>query len=409
MTTLKSASILVVDDNPTNLKVLLDFLQQVNYKVTIAKSGENALSKAIRNQPDLILLDVLMPGIDGFETCSRLKANEQTRNIPVIFMTALSETVNKVKGLQLGAVDYITKPFDHDEVLARIEVHLDLKAAQLQLIQEFGQSTLGELVAGIAHEINNPVNFVYGNLAHASQYHQEIMHLLDLYETYYPNPHPEIKDWQEKIDLDFLKQDYFKLLDSMKQGAERIKSTVIALQTFSRLDQSEYKVVNLHEGIDSIFSLIEHRLQTKPYRPAIKVVKNYYDLPLIPCYCAQLNQAFMNVFINGVDAIDAKFSAPEQDRNNNQTPQLSVTTSLEERDNRRYAQIQIADNGVGMSASLQQRMFEQFFTTKTMGKGTGLGLAIARQIIEEKHQGIIACQSELGQRTEFTLLIPYPD
>ncbi|MDJ1169060.1 response regulator [Roseofilum sp. BLCC_M154] len=409
MTTLKSASILVVDDNPTNLKVLLDFLQQVNYKVTIAKSGENALSKAIRNQPDLILLDVLMPGIDGFETCSRLKANEQTRNIPVIFMTALSETVNKVKGLQLGAVDYITKPFDHDEVLARIEVHLDLKAAQLQLIQEFGQSTLGELVAGIAHEINNPVNFVYGNLAHAGQYHQEIMHLLDLYETYYPNPHPEIQDWQEKIDLDFLKQDYFRLLASMKQGAERIKSTVIALQTFSRLDQSEYKAVNLHEGIDSIFSLIEHRLQQKPYRPAIKVVKNYYDLPLIRCYCAQLNQVFMNLLINGVDAIDAKFSAPEQDRNNNQTPQLSVTTSLEERDNRRYAQIQIADNGVGMSASLQQRMFEQFFTTKTMGKGTGLGLAIARQIIEEKHQGIIACQSELGQRTEFTLLIPYPD
>jgi signal transduction histidine kinase len=409
MTNLQYSSILVVDDNPTNLKVLLDLLQQTNYKVTIAKSGENAVSRAIRIQPDLILLDVLMPGIDGFETCRRLKANEQTRNIPVIFMTALSETVNKIKGLQLGAVDYITKPFDHDEVLARIQVHLDLKAAQLQLIQEFGQSTLGELVAGIAHEINNPVNFVYGNLAHASQYHQEIMHLLDLYETYYPNPHPEIQDWQEKIDLDFLKQDYFRLLASMKQGAERIKSTVIALQTFSRLDQSEYKVVNLHEGIDSIFSLIEHRLQTKPYRPAIKVVKNYHDLPLIRCYCAQLNQVFMNLLINGVDAIDAKFSAPEQDGDHHQTPQLSVTTCLEERDNRRYAQIQIADNGVGMSESVQQRMFEQFFTTKIMGKGTGLGLAIARQIIEEKHQGTIACHSERGKRTEFTLLIPYPD
>lgn len=409
MKTVQSASILIVDDNPTNLKVLLDLLQQVNYKVTIAKSGENALSKATRNQPDLILLDVLMPGIDGFETCRRLKANKQTQNIPVIFMTALSETINKVKGLQLGAVDYITKPFEHDEVLARIKVHLDLKAAQLQLIQEFGQSTLGELVAGIAHEINNPVNFVYGNLAYASQYHQEVMHLLDLYENHYPDPHPEIKDWQEKIDLSFLKQDYFKLLDSMNQGAERIKSAVIALRTFSRLDQSEYKAVNLHEGIESIFKLIEHRLQPKPYRPAINVVKNYHDLPLIRCYCAQLNQVFMNLLINGVDAIDAKFSAPQQNGDNNQTPQLSITTSLEEHDNRRYAQIQIADNGVGMSEAVQQRMFEQFFTTKTLGKGTGLGLAIARQIIEENHQGTITCQSERGKKTEFTLLIPYPD
>lgn len=410
MTNLPSSSILVVDDNPTNLKVLFDVLQDCNYKVTIAKNGENALRKAQLTQPDLILLDVLMPGIDGFETCRRLKANEQTRNIPVIFMTALSETVNKVKGLKLGAIDYITKPFDHDEVLARIQVHLDLKAAQLKLIQEFGQSTLGQLVAGIAHEINNPVNFVYGNLDYATEYHQEIMHLLELYERHYPDPHPEIKEWESQIDLPFLKKDYFQLLDSMKIGAERIKGLVISLRIFSRLDQSEYKLANLHEGIESIFNLVEHRLQEKPYRPAIEVVKDYADLPLIRCYPAQLNQVLMNLLINGIDAINAKFSAGPQEEDKESTiPQLRITTCLEEQENRRYAQIQIADNGGGISEAVQQRMFEQFFTTKKMGKGTGLGLAIARQIIEEKHHGTIAYQSELGKGTEFTLLIPYPN
>ncbi len=410
MTNLLSSSILVVDDNPTNLKVLFDVLQDYNYKVTIAKNGENALRKAQLTQPDLILLDVLMPGIDGFETCRRLKANEQTRSIPVIFMTALSETVNKVKGLKLGAVDYITKPFDHDEVLARIQVHLDLKAAQLKLIQEFGQSTLGQLVAGIAHEINNPVNFVYGNLDYATEYHQEIMHLLELYERHYPDPHPEIKEWESQIDLPFLKKDYFQLLDSMKIGAERIKGLVISLRIFSRLDQSEYKLANLHEGVESIFNLIEHRLQEKPYRPAITVVKNYADLPLIRCYPAQLNQVLMNLLINGIDAIDTKCSVePQEEEKKNTRPQLRITTRLKEQENRRYAQIQIADNGGGISEAVQQRMFEQFFTTKKMGKGTGLGLAIARQIIEEKHHGTIAYHSELGKGTEFTLLIPYPE
>lgn len=236
------------------------------------------------------------------------------------------------------------------------------------------------------------------------------MHLLELYETHHPDPHPQIKDWQDKIDLSFLKKDYFQLLNSMNTGTERIKNVVIALRTFSRIDQSEYKVCNLQEGVESTLNLIEHRLHEKTYRAAVEVVKFYNELPLIHCYPAQLNQVFMNLLINGIDAIDAKFSAePQAEENKSTMPQLRITTCLEERDNKRYAQIQIADNGMGMSEAVQQRMFEQFFTTKKIGKGTGLGLAIARQIIEEKHHGTIAYQSELGKGTEFTLLIPYPD
>ena len=407
MTAQTTASILVVDDNPTNLKVLLDLLTSSQYRVTIAKNGENALLKAQRTLPNLILLDVLMPGIDGFETCRRLKANKVTQNIPVIFMTALSDTVNKVKGLQLGAVDYITKPFDRDEVLARIQVHIELQKAQLQLIQEAGLATLGELVADIAHEINNPVNFISGNLVHAAQYQEDLVALLGLYERHYPNPHTEIEMCREEIDLNFMKTDINRLFKSMKTGSDRIKDIVISLRSFAKLDESESKLANLQEGLKNTLTLIERRLHAKDNRQAIEVIENYDSLPLIQCYPAQLNQVFMNLFVNAIDAIDAKswhdFSPYREEK---PIPKLRISTTLEESIATPYAHISIADNGVGMSDDIQQRMFEQFFTTKSTGKGTGLGLSIARHIIEEQHNGAIACQSELGKGTEFILSLP---
>ncbi|WP_375467650.1 response regulator [uncultured Nostoc sp.] len=178
--------ILIVDDIPNNLKVLFDILNNSGFKVSIAKSGESALEKAQKTLPNLILLDVMMPGMDGFETCRHLKSNQKTKDIPVIFMTALSETVEKVKGLHLGAVDYITKPIEHEEVLARINVHLELRRMQLKLVQEEKMSSLGQLVAGIAHEINNPVNFISGNLIYAQKYIEAVLKLIELYEIYTP-------------------------------------------------------------------------------------------------------------------------------------------------------------------------------------------------------------------------------
>ncbi|MDJ1183892.1 hybrid sensor histidine kinase/response regulator [Roseofilum casamattae] len=407
MTAQTSASILVVDDNPTNLKILLDLLTSSEYRVTIAKNGENALLRAQRTLPNLILLDVLMPGIDGFETCRRLKANKVTQNIPVVFMTALSDTVNKVKGLQLGAVDYITKPFDGDEVLARIQVHIELQKAQLQLIQEAGLATLGELVADIAHEINNPVNFISGNLIHAAQYHDDLLALLRLYERHYPNPHTEIEMWRDEIDLTFMKADTNRLFESMKNGADRIKGIVISLRSFAKLDESESKLANLQEGLKNTLRLLEYRLHAKDHRQAIQVIENYDSLPLIQCYPAQLNQVFMNLFVNAIDAIDAKcWHDLSQYRDEKPIPKLRISTTLEETIANQYIRISIADNGVGMSDSIQRRMFEQFFTTKSTGKGTGLGLSIARHIIEEQHKGAIACQSELGKGTEFILSLP---
>ena len=407
MKMLSPASILVVDDSPTNLNVLLELLEASEYKVTLAKNGENALNKAKRTQPDLILLDVLMPGIDGFETCRRLKADRDTHRIPVIFMSALSETVNKVKGLQIGAVDYITKPFDHEEVLARIRVHLNLKTSQLQLVQESGLSALGQLVAGIAREINNPINFVYGNLAYAAQYHREMVRLLELYEARYPYPSPEIEDWQEQIDLPFLIQDYVQLLDSMRHGAERIKGIVTSLRSLAKLDEVDYKLTDLHEGLESALILIDHRLHAKTDRGAIQVIKQYGDLPLIPCYPARVNQAVMNLLVNAIDAIDERAWQCQHNGNKTMpTPQLILSTHLEITSRGKWVRLHCADNGVGMSEAVQQQMFEQFFTTKWTGKGTGLGLSIAKQIIEDKHGGAIACHSELGKGTEFIISLP---
>lgn len=251
-------SVLIIDDVPTNIKVLFELLEQSGFIVSVAKSGESALKKVKETLPDLILLDVMMPGIDGFETCRRLKADKNTENIPVIFMTALSDVVDKVKGLSIGAVDYITKPFQHEEVLARIDVHLKLRKAQLRLAEEEKFSALGELVAGISDEINNPINFISGNLPHAQNYYQDLIELVDLYGKEFPQSSPKIQKLIQEIDLEHIKQDLPKLITSMKIGATKVTEIVDALRIFLRLDEAELKLVDIHEGIDSTLMLLSY-------------------------------------------------------------------------------------------------------------------------------------------------------
>ncbi|MEH1843944.1 MAG: response regulator [Nostoc sp.] len=422
--------ILIVDDIPNNLKVLFDILNNSGFKVSIAKSGESALQKAQETLPNLILLDVMMPGIDGFETCRRLKNNPKTKDIPVIFMTALSETVEKVKGLHLGAVDYITKPIEHEEVLARINVHLELRRMQLKLVQEEKMSSLGQLVAGIAHEINNPVSFISGNLIYAQKYIDNLLKLLQLYENYTPDTIQEIQEFSKFIELDFLQEDLPKLLSSMMVGSNRIQEIVLSLRIFSRLDEAEIKEVDLHTGIDSTLMILHSRLRATQKRPAMEVIKEYGEIIPIECYAGQMNQVFMNLLSNAIDAIDEKInnvqlpktekaevdkltSLPTQFLTPNSilakseiefTPQIKIRTELTK--DQKFILIQISDNGIGMSREVQQRIFEQFFTTKDVGKGTGLGLAIAYQIIVEKHRGTLEVESVSGHGSQFTISIP---
>ncbi len=428
--------ILIVDDNPTNLKVLSGAIADSGWEILVATDGESAIEQAEYAKPDLILLDVMMPGIDGFETCNQLKENPATYGIPIVFMTALSDTVDKVKGLSLGAVDYITKPFQTEEVLARVNIHLkihflneqlaqqkndleirveqrteelqttlsELQESQLQLVQTEKMSALGELVAGVAHEINNPISFIDGNLEFLEENTSDIVKHLRLYQNHYPNPQPEILKNAEEIELDMLIEDIPQMISSMKIGIERIVNISKSLRNFSRIDSSSKVAYDIHEGIDSTLTILKHRLKASHERPEIKVLKDYGELPLVKCYSSQLNQVFMNIISNSIDALDdysKQFSYEEKTKNPHH---ILITTKLDSNSDK--VTISFKDNGPGIPGDVLKSIFEQFFTTKSVGKGTGLGLSISRQIVEVKHKGKLICNSLLGEGTEFLMELP---
>ncbi len=478
--------LLIVDDNPTNLGILFEYLTNSGFKVLVALDGESTIEQVKYAKPDLILMDVMMPGIDGFETCSRLKANLSTQDIPVIFMTALSDTVDKVHGFNVGGVDYITKPIQSEEVLSRVQTHLtirnlqkklqeqndrlqhesderqqkalkleqvvrELQQTQAQLMQAEKMSSLGRMIAGVAHEINNPVNFIYGNLECAKEYIQQLLGLIALYQQTYINPTRQIADHIESIDLEFLKADLPKLLTSMKVGAERISQIILLLRNFSHLNEAQLKLADIHEGIDNTLLILQKRLEATARRPAIQVIKEYGNLPKVKCYANQLNQVFMNILTNAVDALEqshgewrmshgeervgvkgkdkqeASFNPDSEDFQfsipNSQFPTptiristeviegvsvdakaLSIRGELCERGDR--VVIRITDNGSGMTELVRQRVFDPFFTTKPVGSGTGLGLAVSYQIVVEKHKGQLLANSEIGKGSEFMIEIP---
>ena len=272
-----------------------------------------------------------------------------------------------------------------------------LQQTQAQLVQQEKMSSLGQLVAGVAHEINNPVNFINGNLIHANDYIQDLLNLLQLYQKHYPNPVLEIQQEIQEIDLEFLADDLPKLLSSMGMGAERIRQIVLSLRNFSRHDESEKKPVDIHEGIDNTLLILHTRLKANGHNPGIEVVKEYGKLPLVDCYAGQLNQVFMNIIGNAIDALDDK-SAPRI---------IKISTELisaSEKSN--SVLIRISDNGSGINEDAKMRLFDPFFTTKPVGKGTGLGLSISYQIIVEKHHGTLKCISEIGKGSEFVIQIP---
>lgn len=276
----------------------------------------------------------------------------------------------------------------------------ELQHTQLQLVQSEKMSSLGQLVAGVAHEINNPVSFIHGNLTHVHQYTQDLLDLIALYQHQMPEPSPVIREKIEAIDLEFLTEDLTKVLRSMQVGSDRIREIVLSLRNFSRLDEAEFKAVNIHEGIENTLLIVQHRLKALTDRPAIEVVKAYGDLPLVECYPGQLNQVLMNLLVNAIDALEDQYDtlAP----NTSYHPQIRISTWASES----TVTIQIADNGPGIPPDVRAKLFDPFFTTKSVGKGTGLGLSISYQLVTQKHKGRLSCQSTPGQGAEFTIEIP---
>ena len=288
------------------------------------------------------------------------------------------------------------------EVLAKTIAFEELKQTQIQLVQSEKMSSLGQLVAGVAHEINNPVGFLKGNIPPAQYHVKDLLGLIDLYQEKMPNPDADIEDEIKAIDLEFVRQDLLNLIDSMNSGVDRIRNISDALRIFSRQDRDRKTEFNIHEGIDSTRLILKHRTKGNEQRPAVEVVKNYGELPEVQCFPGQLNQVFMNIFANALDAFEEANLGKTFEEIKADPNIITITTEVVDK----QVQIQIQDNACGMKPETIERIFEQGFTTKEVGKGTGLGMAIAHQIITEKHGGSIECSSEQGIGTIFTIALP---
>ncbi|MCU0544211.1 MAG: response regulator [Oscillatoriaceae cyanobacterium Prado104] len=468
---LEQGVILIVDDNPNNLAFLFDFLTELGFKVLVARTGESALKKVEYSPPDLILLDVIMPEVDGFETCRRLKANPAAKEIPVIFMTALNSTEDKVKAFSVGAVDYVTKPIQNEEVLARVKAHLsisrltrklqeqniqmqqeitdrkqaqanlrqlaeqlekrvaertaelsqtndrlqaqvkerqqmqeslyqslqELQQTQILLVQNEKMSALGRMLVGIAREINDPVNFLYGNLARVRDSTQSILNLLDLYQQSYPQPAPA-------IELQQIAEDLRKVLESMQAGGDRIRDLVRSLRFFSRQEGEEMKPIDIHECLDNTLMILQARLKPQLHRSAIEVIKNYYpNLPSVECYSGEISQVFMNILTNAIDAIEQSSSLTNDGTIAAESDRIRIVTELS---NCNSIIIRIADTGAGIAEEVRDLIFDPFVTAKPAGKGTGIGLSISWYIIVEKHGGSLQCISTSTEGTEFAIELP---
>ncbi len=443
-------NILVVDDTPANLQLLIGLLSHKGYTVRPIPSGKLALQGIHLDYPDLILLDIQMPDMDGYEVCKHLKADSRTQDIPVIFISALDDVFDKIKAFEVGGIDYITKPFHAEEVFSRVKTHItlyrlqkqlqektvdqelelqnknlileqiidrlektnqelqkrmeELQKTQLQLVKSEKMASIGQLFSGIAHEINNPVGFISGNLDYATEYIQDLMNLLKLYQQGFEHNSQTIQEKVEEIELDYLLTDLPELIESMKEGTNRITEISKSMRTFSRTDTTSKVAFNIHDGIDSTLLILRHRLKADEKRPEIKVVKNYGNLPEINCYPGQLNQVFMNIMANAIETLEESNVGKTFAEIKAAPNQITITTEIDSE--KQQTIIQIRDNGKGMSEEVKQNIFEHLFTTKPVGKGTGLGLSISRQIVEEKHGGKITCISELGRGTEFAISLP---
>lgn len=411
-------TILFVDDEIDLERLIRQRLRKniiaQEFNAIFAHSGKEALEKLQSDrQIAMVVTDINMPEMDGLTLIEQLSEIDPT--LKAVVMSAYGDMQNIRRAMNSGAFDFITKPIDFEDLgitinktlqhVKQIRENLNqLQQTQLLLIQNEKMATLGQLIAGVAHEMNNPVGFIAGNLDQATTAIKDLINHLRLYQEKFPNPGSEIEQNAEDIDLEYLLEDLPPMLSSMKTGVERIRHISSSLRIFSRYDTAVKIAANIHEGIDSTLMILQHRLKANDQRPAIQIIRNYGTIPSVKCYLGQLNQVFMNILSNAIDALEES----NQDRTFTEIAAnpntITITTQVSE-DNQNV-EIKIKDNGKGMSDLVKSRIFDQLFTTKAVGKGTGLGLSISRQIVEETHEGKLTCHSVLGEGTELEITIP---
>jgi len=411
-------TILVIDDTPANLEILVKMFQKNGYRVKAATSGQMGIRAAENAPPDIVLLDVSMPEMNGYEVCRKMKQTDLLKNIPVIFISALTETFDKVAAFESGGVDYITKPIQIEEALARVRTHLSLreyqhlletknkdlreamtllKEAQSQLVNSEKMASLGVLTAGIAHEINNPVSFIYSSSLGLSKNIRFFLEIQKKYEEIlYRENGKNLKEIEQyKSDHDFSERlnELSLLTDNIIDGAKRISGIVQSLRLFARVDEADMKPINIPESIDSALLLLQHKLSDR-----IMIIKEYKAIPPVACYPARISQVFMNILSNAIDAIESKAEGTGEDH-------IIIKTDVIKDKGYSYVTVEIRDSGSGVPEEIIKNVFDPFFTTKPVGKGLGLGLSISNNIIRE-HGGKIEITNNEDDGASFKIFLP---
>lgn len=428
----KTVRLLVVDDQPIVVESIRRLLaSEPDLKVHACTDPTLALSTAAELGPSVILQDLVMPDVDGLMLVKFFRAHPKTKDVPIIVLSSKDEPKLKAAAFSVGANDYLVKLPDPIELVARLRYHTkayqnflktdkaeqtlahnkalehrvdartaelkkalhDLKQAQAKIIHNEKMNSMGQLVAGIAHEVNNPINFIYGNLNYMNGYVQDLLEVVQAYQKQYPTSTPEIDNKLEELDLEFTSPDLLKSFVSLRGGAQRIRNLVLSLRNFSRFEEAGMKGTNVHEGLDSTLAMLGDQLE------GITVKKDYGDLPMVECVAGQINQVFMHLIRNAVDVLKSS----EDGVNARKSPSIHISTEVSD-DN--HVSIWVADNGPGVSPEIQDRIFDPFFTTKEVGSGTGLGLSISYQIVTQQHGGKLKCYSVPGQGAKFLVELP---
>lgn len=415
------ADILIVDDKVENIRFLANFLSKQNYQVRKAISGQAALMAVKALPPNLILLDINMPEMGGYEVCEKLKSDPTTSSVPVIFLSAGDDLSDKIRAFEVGGIDYITKPFQLEELLVRVQTQLKLEylQQQLQVRNQQLQNTLltlqntqakviqteklvnvSRIAAGISHEINNPLSFILCNLTPASEYSQNLINLIQMYQEIFPNITPEISTLIEEIQLNSLVKDFNKVLYAIQTGAENIRAVVQSLNTFSSLDESGIKPIDVCQSIESILVILRYQFVLQNREASISIVKNYEDTPIFSGQANLFNQALLNLVQNAIDGLDSRVNSLI-DSSFQPTIWINTHTTQEKK-----VSISIKDNGIGVPEENQSDLFKPRFTTKLVEKDTGIDLFTSYQIITELHQGTLIYHPCPEGGSEFIIEIP---